>query len=123
MKHRRLPAGVYGTEIHVLYGTRAELNNYFARHTDREDRVDDRSTGQHSVYEPDDPKACTRRYISIVTDTTVDRAERTGVLIHEIVHCALSVFDAKGVKYSGDNDEHLAYFIEWLFNESIPILK
>jgi hypothetical protein len=117
VKRRVLPRGVYATEVVALYGTRAEINRYFKRRHSIDEKIEKGVCGQHSMWVPDDPKQYTRRYICIVRDCMTSKAERWHTLVHEAVHCALSIFDDKGVKYSGDNDEQLAYFVEWLCRE------
>lgn len=123
MRHRKLPRNVWDTEIHILYGKRDELNAFFRRRCGAtEDRVGERTCGNMLVWEPDNPRFYTRRYISIVTDATTGMRERRHTLLHEAVHCAISILDDKGVRSSSDNDEPLAYLVEWIFRESERVL-
>lgn len=123
MRRKKLPAGVYDTSIIFLYGTRKELNAYFRRtRIDKEDRIGHGTCGAHNVFVPDNPKHYTEHTICVVSDATKDMRERRRTLVHEVVHCAVSIFDRKGVRYSEGNDEQLCYFTEWLYAECEVIL-
>lgn len=40
-----------------------------------------------------------------------------GTMVHEAVHCANHVLMIAGVKTSQNNDEALAYLVQWIFEE------
>lgn len=122
MKHKRLSGGVFDVDVHAMHGTRAEINAFFKRKHGIVEEISPGFKGVHQVWIPNDPMKQRLNYVCVVQDATPNTRYRRGVLIHEIVHAALDIFDHKGVKYNGDNDEHLAYFIEWLYNECEVVL-
>jgi RNase adaptor protein for sRNA GlmZ degradation len=121
MNIKHLPAGVFDADICVMCGTRDEINKYFKRKHGTKEEIEKGFKGIHQTWIPNDKRKNTN-YICIVRDHTTAGTHRRGVLVHEIVHCALDIFDFKGVKYNGDNDEHLAYFIEWIYTQAEEVL-
>lgn len=44
------------------------------------------------------------------------REPNPSILVHELVHCVNNIFEDRGIKYSAENDEQYAYYIEYLFD-------
>lgn len=38
-------------------------------------------------------------------------------LVHESIHAASFVFVSRGIKFSLDNDESFAYYVQWIFDK------
>ena len=36
-------------------------------------------------------------------------------IAHECIHCVMSILESRGVIYHYHNDEHFAYYFDWLF--------
>lgn len=53
----------------------------------------------------------------------IDSSDSLGALAHESVHAAKFVFSQKGVLASNDNDEPLAYLVQWIFEKCLKKVK
>lgn len=42
-------------------------------------------------------------------------------IAHEAVHAANFIFMQKGILYARDNDEHFAYYVEWIVRKIIEL--
>lgn len=113
--HKKLPDGVFDTHIHIVTGDYDSVSRYMLKHCDHE--LDKHVCGRYVYFSPRTPKGYTEHYIILVTDRMA-KCERRATLVHEVVHCALNIFEMKGIKYSSKHSESLAYFIEWVYSEA-----
>jgi hypothetical protein len=44
-------------------------------------------------------------------------------LLHEIVHAVVYVLEQRGVKIDSENDEAFCYYVGWVFEKSIKLLR
>ena len=58
----------------------------------------------------------TRKAITVIL-CIEDYPMTEGVIVHEAVHVKNKVFDTVGMKNDTNNDEHEAYFVEWIYNK------
>jgi hypothetical protein len=119
MRKKQLPAGIYDTDICVIAGTFDTVSKYLKKHYDH--HVDEWVVGRFFEKAPLSNKNPMRRIMFVMTDRC-RKSEHHPVLMHEIVHCALSIFEGRGIRYSSKHSEPLAYFIEWLYKESREVL-
>ena len=50
-------------------------------------------------------------------------SSQQALLVHEIYHHVNAVLDAAGVSWSADNNEAYAYYLQWVYQEVLDILK
>ena len=53
----------------------------------------------------------------------IDSKESLGALAHESVHAAKFLFAQKGIISSNENDEPLAYMVQWIFEKCLRKIK
>ena len=69
-------------------------------------RIEKKDGHSHVIWVPDFDSTITKR----------------GVLVHECVHAAAAILEAKGIPLRLENDEILAYLTEYIFKESLSFV-
>lgn len=107
MKEPIIKIPIYNFEFKFIYGTQEEIFAYFlARFPELKDELDD-FNGRYWVIEKDNRKY---RYFII-------REGLEQYIHHEALHAAWEILDHVGVVVSADNDEPLAYLMDYIANE------
>ena len=114
LKKKILPDDPYGSNITLLWGTRDELNAFLRTKLDGGAREIGPASYAHTT-EWTPTNHAPIHYVSIVRERSRNRFDRMGVLGHELIHVALAVLEFRGVKFTTENDEPVAYYFEWLF--------
>lgn len=47
----------------------------------------------------------------------------TGVIIHELLHYCFDIYGKKGIPINRENDELMAYMLEYMFNEVMKLKR
>lgn len=117
LRKRRLPKDVYGADLTIACGSRAELDAFLKRQRADFDAFPSTSRGMHVRYEEDDKYA---DFILILRDT--DRYERIAALAHEATHFVFQRLGDVGVASDAEHDEPFAYYFEWVFRHGLNVV-
>jgi hypothetical protein len=109
-----LPDDPYGSDITLLWGTRAELNAFLRKELEGGAREIRPESFAHTTEWTANGHAPVH-YVSIVKRDNRTRVDRLAALAHELIHVTLGILEFRGLNITTENDEAVAYYYEWLF--------
>jgi hypothetical protein len=125
VKKNKLPNDTYLCDIYFISGTVDELNRFANKNftlMPKEEREFKHSTGARFIsYENE--MGFYAYYIFFIQSNRFTRAFEDSCIAHECDHCVNAIFADKGIHFDLENDEHHAYFLQWLLAACLFCLR
>jgi len=112
-KHIIISDDLYKAEIHVFINcTQATFNKFLKKHHGVDGDDEPCGGAFKSVHCSDGTKT-----YYIWSDNFNWRIAEQGQLLHEVFHCAKTIFEDRNIEVTSNTEENFAYYQTWLFEE------
>lgn len=113
MIHHYFRNRTFQFEFDLFIGERAKMISYWKRKLKWPDLEDPNSPFDNGSYFNLENEKQGRRYRVIWLEKFDWSVRDQGLLVHEMLHLVLAVFNDKGIPINKDNEESMTYTLEW----------